>query len=273
MTIGTPFPSPSSPGHTAQLALPRSAVRTLAACASSSELCPELELRDRVAARLFADLGGSREAFANGELRCAAFRSQVVDQLAQNFFERHPGALGVGVWPVLGTRSHRLGSERWLDVDAPPVAELRRKFLPARAGWSQQASCLCNAAAIVSMAGASKQPRLFVLDESVLPLNAEVMGGVLDAISREASSGSELVLAFDARAPLRPVLPFRAKPALELVMRGPAGEETLARYPRLRFAGSEGYTEGLRCSLEGINAVATLQGGIGAPALAHLELI
>ena len=76
--------SSPSPGLS-QLALPRSAVRALAACATRGELCQELNLQDRAAERLFAELGGNRSAFSNGELRCAAFRTQVVDQLTENF--------------------------------------------------------------------------------------------------------------------------------------------------------------------------------------------
>lgn len=130
MTSSTVATALNSRPGVAQLSLPRSAVRLLAACATSRELCPELELFDPAAARLFEELGGNRQAFSNGELRCAAFRVAVTDQLVQNFFERQPDALAVGLWPVLGTRSQRLNGTSWLDIDAPPVAQLRRRFLP-----------------------------------------------------------------------------------------------------------------------------------------------
>jgi hypothetical protein len=268
----TQVPS-SSPSGLSQLALPRAAVRALAAAATSNELCPELGLQDSAAVQLFAELGGNRSAFSNGELRCAAFRTQVLDQLTENFFERNPSALGVGLWPLLGTRSHRFDSKLWVDVDAPPVADLRRRFLPSRPGWLQQASCLCNAAWVDGLGGGQKRQRLFVMDEAVLPLNAEVMMRVLDNISRGGSVGSELIVAFDAQAPLRPVRPFLRKSALELVVLSATGTEELVRYPRLRLVDPESYDEQLRTSVEGINAVARLQRGIGAPAFMHLTLV
>lgn len=267
-----PSPEPSRSPRFAQLALPRSAVRALAATAQSAELCPELGLDDPNAGALFAELGGVRGMFTAGELRCAAFRTLVVDQLASHFFEREPSAVGVGIWPLLGTRGHRLRASHWMDVDAPPVAELRTRFLPARAGWTQHASCLCSAAWIDAACAGPPRPRLFVMDEAVLPLNGEVMMRVLDAISQRARSGSEAIVAFDSRAPLRAARPQPRAP-LELVLEGPDGDQQLVRYPRLRIVDPTRYEDGLRTSLEGIDAVAHLQQGVGAPAFVHVELV
>jgi hypothetical protein len=263
---------PATDPGLSQLCLPRSAVRTLAACASSDALCPELGLHDGTARGLFEELGGDSSIFTKGELRCAAFRASVVDQLARNFFHRRPEATGVGVWPLLGTRGHRLAASRWVDIDAPAIAELRRRFLPRSAGWQQRSACLCSAAC-VELGQVAKRRAIYVMDESVLPLNADVMMRVLDAISQRALAGSEVVLAFDARAPLRPTSPCHGRSALELLLQNPAESAEVASYPRLRFVDSELYDDGLRASLEGVNAVASLQHGLGAPAFAHLAVI
>ena len=77
----------------------------------------------------------------------------------------------------------------------------------------------------------------------------------------------------DAHAPLRQVQPFQRKSALELVVSSATGAEELVRYPRLRVVDSDSYGESLRTSVEGINAVARLQRGIGAPAFMHLQLV
>lgn len=254
----------------AQLSLPRAAVRLLAACATSRELCPELGLDDPAAARLFEELGGERAAFTNGELRCAAFRVAVTDQLVEHFFERHPRALGVGLWPVLGTRSQRLKQASWLDIDAPPVSQLRQRFLPEHPGHRQVGSCLCRGA---ELAATSAQPRLIVMDESVLPLSAVVMMRVLDAVSRSAARGTELVLAHQAGARLRPCQPEHPKSALELQLPAATGEHAFARYPRLRVVAPDAYPEGLSGSLEAMNVVSNLQGGVNAPGLVHLVLV
>jgi hypothetical protein len=96
---------------------------------------------------------------------------------------------------------------------------------------------------------------------------------VLDAVSRSAAPGTELVLAHDAGARLRPCQPERPNSALELQLPTAAGEQAFARYPRLRFVGHDAYPEGLSGSLEALNVVANLQGGVNAPGLAHLLLV
>lgn len=248
-----------------QLVLPRSAVRGLAACAASDRLCPELELRDEWAASLFNQLGGSFDRFGNGELRCAAFRTSVVDELACGFFERNPNGVGVSLWPMLGTRAHRLSAHRWLELDAPPLAALRERYLPAQSSWKQLASCLCGAGKVaVSEGGAG--PRLFVIDEALLPLCRDIMSRVLDSIAAYAKPGSELLVTFDGSAPLAAT----RSGSLELGALEP--EDDLMRYPSLRFVDTSLYSEELSTAVAGFKAVAQLQGP-GAPSLAHLRVL
>jgi hypothetical protein len=218
-------------------------------------------------------LGGRLDQFSPSELRCTAFRTHVLDRLTLDYFERTPEGLGVGVWPLLGTRAHRLDGGAWVDVDPPWVAKLRNHLFPERPRWRQLGSCLCNSAWIDAVNGKSGRKVLFVLDESVLPLCGNAMMLLLDVLSRRAAAGAEVLLAFDAHTPLRPSLPLRRGAALELVLRDPAGLERIVRYPRLRFFDEERYPEELSTSVAGVNAVARLHGGIDAPALAHLELI
>jgi hypothetical protein len=252
---------------TSQLALPRSAVRQLAACAQGDELCPELELRDVVAVSLFAALGGSN-AFGRGELRCAAFRASVIDRLAEHFFERHPDGMGVSIWPLLGTRAHRLPAYPWLDVDAPPVVALRQRYLPARASWAQRASCLCDAGRAATTPRSSA-PQLFIVDDSVLPLCGEVMMRLLDSLCSHAAVGSELIVAHDAHAPLRPV-PAGTGECLELQLA--STEPSLARYPRFRVVDERIYGDELRFGLQGVKAIASLN-PVAAASLTHLQLL
>lgn len=96
---------------------------------------------------------------------------------------------------------------------------------------------------------------------------------LLDALSRRARAGSELLIAFDAQTPLRPSLPLRRGAALELVLRDGAGQDGIVRYPRLRFVADDLYPKDLATSVAGVNAVARLHHGIGTPALAHLKLV
>lgn len=247
------------------LAVPRTALRQLAACAHSDRLCPELGLLDRAAKSLFANLAGIPTSFSRAELRCSAFRASLIDELARCFFARNPGAGGTSLWPMLGTRSHRLREYAWIDLDAPPLAALRQRYLPPRRGWTQGVSCLCGGARGLTAGDGVAGPRLFVLDESVLPLRSKTLEHLLDSLCAGAPAGSELLLCLDAPARLGPGLHAGV---VELARDDGA---VRVRYPRLRRFASLDYSADLRSSIQGLNAVAELQGG-PAPALVHLLL-
>jgi len=252
----TTIESLASAGSLHQIGVPRAAACVLAACAGAADLCPDLPLRDALAGVAFERLGGDLGQFSQTELRSAARRAFQIDELARGFFERTPGGLGVGIWPTLGTRAHRLPNVPWVDFDAPRMADLRRFMLPPRRGWLQLGACACRPHWIDLVCGNPRRRALFVLDESVLPILGDALMRCLDNISRAAPRGSELIVAFDQHVPLRPCAPPRAGSALEVVIRGERGGELLARYPRLRFVASDGHER-----------------SVGAPALAHLRVI
>jgi hypothetical protein len=258
-----------------KVSVPRSAARVMAACATAPDLCPELPLLDGLARAAFERLGGNLADFNQVELRSTAWRTFVVDCLARDFSARAPDGLGVGMWSLLSTRGHRLVDMPWVDVDAPDVAKLREFVLPARCGWAQVATCLCDPSWFDAVCEGRARKALFVLDESVLPMAAGALTLVLDQISERAASGSELLLAFDASAPVRPASPHSGA-ALEMVSREASGSELTARYPRLRFIDSDVYAGGFGVRLAGLPALPTLpslQAGVAAPALAHLRII
>jgi O-methyltransferase involved in polyketide biosynthesis len=264
----------TSTALTRAFGVPRAVARVLAACAHAEQLCPDLALRDPLAARVFESLGGDSSAFCCSELRGTALRTVAVDWLVHDFYARaEPGALGVGLWSILGTRGHRLGALPWVDVDSPEVAEFRREVLPNRMGWLQLGTCLCNSAWLDAVYGKARRTLLFVLDESILPLRHDAMTRFLDDVSRQAESGSEIVIAFDANAPLRPASPLRRASALELVVPNGPHAGAVARYPRIRFVDDESYSERTRTLLASVNAVARSRHGVNAPAVAHLRLI
>lgn len=262
----------SSGSFMRQVGVPRSAACVLAACAGAAELCPDLPLDDRLSRLAFERLGGSLGQFSETELRGAAFRAVTVDALARDFFARTAGGLGVGIWPTLGARAHRLDQVPWVDIDTPQMAELRRFVLPPRRGWLQLGTCLCHSGWIDLVCRNGWRRALFVLDESVLPITAGSLTRCLDDISRGAPAGSELIVAFDAAVPLRSCTPLRSRSALEVVLRSEQDGDALARYPRLRFVDPDEYRGDFGNYLCGVNAVATLRGGVGAPGLAHLRV-
>ncbi len=265
-------PRAASPGAATSLALPRAACRALAACAGGASLCADVPLHDPLAEQVFGYLGGSMEQFEVGELRGAAFRTYVIDRVVSDYFGRTPNGLGVGVWSLLGTRAHRL-ARRWIDVDPPAIAALRRHLFPSRSHWLQLASCLCTPSWIDAVQGASGGKPLFVLDESALPLGAATMMSLLDGLSCRAAAGSEVLLAFDSATPLRPSLPLRRASATELLLRGAGPEPSIARYPRLHWVDEEACPEQLRLLLGGVRTLACLRRGVATPALAYLRVV
>lgn len=150
---------------------------------------------------------------------------------------------------------------------------MRLQYLPQREGLVQVGACLCNPNWVDAVSGKAGRRLLLVIDESVLPLPSDTLMNWLDAISARVSSGSELLVAYDAEAPIRPLTALTRGSAVELVVRAADGTCELARYPRLRFVEDELYPEELRTSLAGVNAIAAIHRGIGAPALAHLRVV
>jgi len=264
-------PEGSAPQRLENVAIPRSAVRILAASATNARLTPELPLVDHLAAEVHERLGGCSEQFSITELRHCALRTLVVDQLVARYLAEHPAALGVGAWSMLGTRAHRLNAERWVDLDAPDLAKLRRHLLPTRPGWTQVSACLCCSPWADAIRGAHDRQAIFVLDESVIPMKPAALVHFLDEVSRVAASGSELLVAFDRRAPLRPVVPLTRRSVAELVVRDAGGAEQLVRYPRLRFVDDDEYESDVGGALSGVNALARVPSAT-EPALAHLRL-
>jgi O-methyltransferase involved in polyketide biosynthesis len=247
-----------------ELHFPKAAVRVLAACAASNLPARDLPFRDEWAGRVFERLAGDASDFSANELRSAALRTHAIDRLAQDYLARTPGALGVGVWSLLSTRAHRLHDARWIDVDSPQVARLRRFVLPDRPGWLQLATCACRSHWVDAVCGTGNRKLLMVLDESVLPMPGEVVMRLLDDISRRVPAGSELIMAFDQQAPLRPAQRGRTSPVLELSVAETNGGVSTVRYPRLRFV--DGSSTGCREK--------TLEtGGAAGPGLAHLRVV
>ncbi|WP_052954899.1 class I SAM-dependent methyltransferase [Microvirga vignae] len=85
---------------------------------------------EAIAARLACDLTpfeADREM-----LRGLVERSLVLDQLLRDFLKHHPDAQVLSLGSGLSTQFERLdnGRLRWVDVDLPEVAELRRTLFP-----------------------------------------------------------------------------------------------------------------------------------------------
>ncbi|MDN5747685.1 MAG: class I SAM-dependent methyltransferase, partial [Pseudonocardia sp.] len=89
------------------------------------------EVLDRVEydAGQFAGLAGNEELIVE--------RARVIDDRVRTFLAAHPGTTVAHLGCGLDSRSSRLdlsSAARWLDIDLPEVAVLRRKLYPPRDG-------------------------------------------------------------------------------------------------------------------------------------------
>ncbi|HEY8944368.1 MAG TPA: hypothetical protein VIM73_08900 [Polyangiaceae bacterium] len=219
----------------AELSIPRSAVRVLAACATAASLGPGLGLDDPVAQRAFECLGGHTDSFSPAELVASAYRALVLDTMAESFFETHPDGIGVGVLSLLGTRSHRLARFRWANVDPPRVAALRNHLLPHRAHSVQLACCPLHSPWVDAVTGRDRRKLFLILDESAIDLPVEAHVHLLDKLVERVAVGSEMAITFAPHVRLHAGARFERDSPLELRSTDTSGNTVVHRYPRVRL--------------------------------------
>lgn len=251
-------------------------VVSLVARAEARTRFPELSFCDPAAEELRSrldvpdDVGVDETA-----LRGALLSTMAIDGIVKHFFERHPDGMAVALHPGLCSRFSRLdnGGLQWIDVDPPAIAELKCRLLrtPARhviaaacsltcKGWVKALSTAHDVPMIVIHQGASKGSAAFV------PL--------FDQIVRTMPSGTEYVVDYDARLPLRPASPAaqagrRAGTSLEL----PAPGGMTVRYPRVRFVPQTEYGAALQSEIDGINSLSRLFQGRFVSSVAHFRFV
>lgn len=75
------------------------------------------------------DFSGSKE-ISNGSRKGVAIRTEILDELCNNFLSKNPDAVVINMGCGLDTRFHRLdnGSLFWFDLDVPESIQLRKNF-------------------------------------------------------------------------------------------------------------------------------------------------
>lgn len=111
-------------------AVSRTLLIPLAARANAARLLPQLDVGDRYAAAglaLFEDAGHRGWLEDKASMHAVLIRTAILRELAQAFFEHHPGALGANLGCGLSHYFQWLdtGRNHWIDADLPLVTELR----------------------------------------------------------------------------------------------------------------------------------------------------
>lgn len=245
-------------------------VLSLAGCAVASRSFPDLGFSDPCAEQILAELELDPARFDDRRLRASTVRTMVVDTLVRDFFERNPSGLAVSLLPGLCTRFSRVdnGALHWLDLEPAEVAAFKRGLFhtPDRHMIAQCCSIACSGWMDL-LAHAVDMPALLVAQGGFRRTSLEVRDRFFTSASVHLPAGTELVVEYDAGAPLRPSSVLEERVSLSTLDASGAW----AIYPRIRFVRSSEHPERLERELAGLNAVSRLFRGQGAPSVAHLR--
>jgi O-methyltransferase involved in polyketide biosynthesis len=184
--------------------LPRTLLIPLSARAHGPKVFPTLNPEDQYAEALLSAAGiEARTTTADAPVMLnVLWRTQLIKQLGQAFFERHPDSTGVNLGAGLAHYFQWLRNEhnRWVDADLPEVIGLRQSLIPqtskrcknqaldlTQPGWW---SCL------EAHKGQAHQPVLLVCEGVLMYLPATQVRAILREIADNAPDGSELLVDF-----------------------------------------------------------------------------
>lgn len=243
---------------------------SLVACAVASRSFPDLEFSDPLAEQILAELDLEPARFDERSLRASIVRTMVVDELVREFFERHPSGLAVSLLPGLCTRFSRIdnGALRWLDLEPAEIAAFKRELFHAPERHIIATCCSIECSGWMKLlADAGDMPVLLVAQGGFRRAPIDVRDAFFTNAAVHLPTGTEIVIEYDAHAPLRPSSLRDACASLST----PDVSGEWAIYPRIRFVRPSEHSQQIEHRLAGVNAVSRLFRGRGAPSIAHLR--
>lgn len=224
--------------------MPFEQVVSLIARASARDRFSELGFADPTAEHLLDDLEGAHAQVSEARLRATILTTMAIDDVVRDFFYRNRGGIAIALYPGLCSRFSRIddGELSWVDIDTPDIAALKCATLPAPPRHAIAATCGCPRGWLNAI-GSAGMPILFVHQGAARA--ADQFAAHFDGIIRFAPVGSEYVLDYDARLPLRSSRTEAQPGCLEI----PASDGSIIRYPRAKLLAAE------------------------SPAVAHLRLV
>lgn len=243
---------------------------SLLGCARSRERYPDLGFEDRAAEALVGRVGLRRELFGDDELRPLVLVAMTLDVVIEHRLSvrREVGVVHLG--GGLSTRPQRLKTlaSRWLDVDEPGQAEMKRELFGGWVGYAQ-VGCEPGDTSWVDRVASWEQPLLLVSESGLLESCPGDFHAVLDAVSHRLPAGTELLFAHDWR---HLVEPFGAERSLLVRRTGGQGASLQIRYPRLRFVPQERHDPDVWAAMQGVESLHLVYGK-RLPAIAHVALV
>jgi O-methyltransferase involved in polyketide biosynthesis len=133
----------------------------------------------------FTDLGVSPSGSLN-----IAHRAKKLDEVAQRFIARNPGAVGLDLGAGLDTRALRIApppTADWYDIDFPEVIAARRHLLPERAHTHNLAADLNDPGWLESLP--RDRPAVIVADGLIAFLSEQELITLLNRLTAHFPSG------------------------------------------------------------------------------------
>lgn len=248
----------------------RHGLASLLGCARSRARFPDLGFADRDAEELVARIGLHEGLFGDDELRPLVLVAMTLDVALEHRLSQRRGQTVVHLGGGLSTRPLRLRglASRWIDVDEPAVAEMKRELFGERPGYRSVACDLGDTRWVDALAEGSPGRLLLVSESGLLEASPGDFHAVLDAVAHRLPRGTELLFAHDRRHPIRPA---EQGPSLLVDRPSGQGERLHIGYPRLRHVPRASHDEDVWMALEGIASLHDLHGG-RLPAITHVAL-
>lgn len=251
--------------------VPEEDVLSLVGRAEARRRFPDLGFSDPAAESVLTKLEVDAARFDDRRLRASMMRTMVVDGIVRQFFERAPHGLAVALNPGLCTRFSRMdnGALRWIELEPPALAEFKSGLFETSERHIIATCCSVGCTGWMRrFRGTEDMPTILIAQGSLLRAPPEARDTFFTRAAEYLPPGTELVMDYDARAPIRPSSP-RGNVSLELG----DGYGNWARFPRMRFVGSSEYDARLAHELSGFNAVSRLFKGSAGPSVAHLRFV
>lgn len=183
-------------------ALPRTLFVALAARAQGAKAFPSMDPQDRHAATMLQASGAEVQTSAadHPAVINVLWRTRLIKQMGEAFFEHHPRSTGVNLGAGLAHYFQWLdnGSNHWIDVDLPEVITLRDTLLPKLPARCQHKALDLTQPGWWKRLGLQhhREPVLLVCEGVLMYLQPAQVRTFLREIGEHAPEGSELLCDF-----------------------------------------------------------------------------
>jgi O-methyltransferase involved in polyketide biosynthesis len=176
----------------------------LVARSNGAEIFPHLNPNDRYAEYFAGRLHANLQSFVGDwtTVLNILWRTWLIKDLGQQFFERHPNALGINLGAGLSYYFQWFDNQHnhWLDLDLDPVIQLRRVLFHTLPAHCKQQAFNITSPGWWDRLGLpkreSKKPVFLICEGVSMYLEPEQLRQILKEMGDHAPSGSELVMDF-----------------------------------------------------------------------------